>query len=263
MGQVLTLREGRYAVLQADIEDRGLTSLGIVLEDPESNRVYIRLRRDWDTLSAEDPVLPLLEEELKTNAAVMGGERFFAWIEENVSANLRTTDRQTVTAGEFEQTLNRLYASHIHSEVRAYETHVPLLSLRVAAGAFLENDEVEPEGWIEVPSAMSRLGDEFFAATITGTSMEPYIPNGSVCLFRRFGAGSRHGKRVLVQELGRGDSQAYTVKVYRSQKRQLPDGAWRHDAIYLEPLNPDHEGWYLEPNEETYAVIAEFVKVLY
>src|SRR4051794_2449503 len=97
MSSLLTLRQGRYAVLEAELENLGLTSLGILLEDPETNQVYIRLRRDWHEIAPDDPVLPLIEQELELRAAEMGAERFFAWIEENLSANLRTTDRETIT----------------------------------------------------------------------------------------------------------------------------------------------------------------------
>ncbi len=84
-----------------------------------------------------------------------------------------------------------------------------------------------------------------------------------MCLFRRFGAGSRQGKLVLVEELGRGGNDRYTVKRYTSAKHQRPDGTWEHNAIHLEPLNPEHQAWYLDPEEERYRIVAEFVRVLY
>jgi phage repressor protein C with HTH and peptisase S24 domain len=92
--------------------------------------------------------------------------------------------------------------------------------------------------------------------------MEPEIPNGSVCLFRYSVAGSRQGRLVLVEELGRGANDRYTVKRYRSIKSRQGE-SWGHDKIILEPLNPEHQAFELNPEEERYRIIAEFVRVLY
>ena len=256
---VLTTSEGRYAVLEAEFPGAETTAIGILLEDPSTDRLLVRLRRDWDEIAGEDAeVFELLEDDLRAKAEEMGAERLFAYLEDTLSNTLRITDRQSVLVSDFERTLNRLYSQH----VRSNQAKIPRWSLRVAAGHFLDNAEVEPEGYEEAPPDL-RLTDELFAAEIVGTSMEPLIPNGSVCLFRKFGAGSRQGKLVLVEELGRGGNDRYTVKRYVSTKRQREDGSWEHDAIRLEPLNPEHEAWYLDPEEERYHIVAEFVRVLY
>jgi hypothetical protein len=96
--------------------------------------------------------------------------------------------------------------------------------------------------------------------------MEPRIPDGSLCVFRAFGAGSRQNKLVLVEYLGGGTNDRYTVKRYvgfktASDKQQ--DGTWAHERIRLEPLNPEFEAWDLDPEEDRYRVLAEFVQVLY
>ncbi len=89
--------------------------------------------------------------------------------------------------------------------------------------------------------------------------MEPRIPDGSLCVFRHGVAGSRQGRLVLVEALGQNDR--YTVKRYRSEKRQTPEG-WSHEKIVLEPLNPEFDSWELDPEEDRFRVIAEFVRVL-
>jgi SOS-response transcriptional repressor LexA len=261
---VVTAREGRYSILEADLPSNGLTRIGILLQDPEADRLYLRLRRDWDEIAPDDEILPLLQDDLEAKADEMGAERLLSWLEENLSTDIRITDRERTLVDDFERALNRLYSRHIHTTVRERATHVPRYTLRVAAGHFLDNEEVEPEDFEEVPPDMSRVPEDLFAAEIVGTSMEPLIPNGSVCLFRRFGAGSRQGKLVLVEELGRGVNDRYTVKRYKSAKVQREDGTWEHNAIRLEPLNPEHEPWYLIPGEEDrYRIVAEFVRVLY
>ena len=40
------------------------------------------------------------------------------------------------------------------------------------------------------------------------------------------------------------------------------DEGWRHGRIRLESLNPGYPSWDLDPDEEKYRIIAEFVRVL-
>jgi phage repressor protein C with HTH and peptisase S24 domain len=100
-----------------------------------------------------------------------------------------------------------------------------------------------------------------FAARIAGRSMEPKIPDGSVCVFRHGVTGSRHGRLVLVEQAGGGANDRYTVKRYRSEK--LSSGEeWSHARITLESLNPEFESWDLDPAEDRFRILAEFVRVL-
>lgn len=258
---VVLTREGFYSVVEADLPD-GCTAVGVLLQDPESDALYQRFRRDWDEVAPEDDVLPLLSSDLTEKARVMGAGNLLSWLEENASNSIRVTDRQRALVDNFERAVERLYQRHVRSKVTA-STHVRLTSLRSAAGPFLENAEIEGEkDWIEVPDGI-HISPDFFAASIEGTSMEPLIPSGSVCLFRRFGAGSRQGRLVLVEELARGTNDRYTVKRYTSRKAELSDGTWSHEAIVLEPLNPEHEPIVLSADEERYRVLAEFVRVLF
>lgn len=261
MPAVLSTSEGRYSVLEAEFPGQ-VVNIGVLLEDPSTDRVHIRLRQDWQAIAGgEADVFELLEDDLNAKAVEYGAARFFEWAETNLSSDIRITDRQPVLVRSFEQSLNRLYSQHIQSTF-SQRTHVPRWTLRVAAGRFLDNAEVEPEGFEELPAG-TRVPDGCFAAEIAGTSMEPDIPDGSVCLFRPFGAGTRNGRLVLVEELGRGANDRYTVKRYVSRKRQRPDGTWDHAAIRLEPLNPEHTAWELHEDVDRYRVIAEFVRVLY
>ena len=95
-------------------------------------------------------------------------------------------------------------------------------------------------------------------ARIAGRSMEPRIPDGSLCVFRMGVVGSRQGRLVLVEHMGGGANDRYTVKRYRSEKRD--DGS--HASITLESLNPEFESWNLDPEEDRFRILAEFVRVL-
>lgn len=256
MSSVTALRAGRYAVLEAEWDLTGPAAIGILLEDPSTNELHIRLRRDWAQLDPEDPVLPLLEEDLRNKADEWGAERLLEWLEENLSANLRISDRETVAVDEFDRTLNRLYAKHVRTAAdRA--THVPRFSLRAAAGRFLDNEEIEATGFEEVPKDLKHVTPDMFAAEIRGTSMQPVIPDGSLCLFRHGVSGSRHGRMVLVEELGRGGNDRYTVKQYIR-----PPGGSR-GFVTLKPLNPEHPAFEIGEDDDRFRVIAEFLQVLY
>jgi SOS-response transcriptional repressor LexA len=258
MLSVVATREGRYSIVRADLGD-GPEPIGVLLQDPETDRLHLRFRRDLEEM--DDEVLGLLRDDLESKAANMGAERLLSWLEENASNFVTITDRRRVLVSNFERSLDRLFFEQVHSKP-SHATHVPFTSLRSAAGPFLDNAELEEEkDWVEVPEGI-RIGEHYFAASIQGTSMEPDIPDGSVCLFRRLGVGSRQRMLVLVEELGAA-SNRYTVKRYTSRKAQVPDGSWSHEAIVLEPLNPEHDDIVLTGQEDRYHVLAEFVRVLF
>ena len=98
-----------------------------------------------------------------------------------------------------------------------------------------------------------------FAAHIAGHSMEPRIPDGSLCLFRANLVGSREGKLVLAEDRRK---HAFAIKQYHSEKIQNDSGDWRHDSIRLISLNPEYPSWDLEPEEEKFRILAEFIAVL-
>ncbi len=253
-GTVSTTRQGRYLVMEAALP--GFSGpIGVLLQDPQTDRLYTRFRRDLENL---DEVLAAVPASLEARAAETGAGTLLDWCGDALSNAIRATDIRQTLVDDFERTAERLYQRYVRPAFDR-STHVPLLSLRSAAGQFLENAEIETADWIEVPESV-RINDRYFAASIQGTSMEPAIPDGSVCLFRRFeGGGSRSGMLVLVEEAG----SRYTVKRYTSRKAPAGDGNWKHEAIVLEPLNPEHEDIVLLQDEERYRVIAEFIRVLF
>jgi len=146
-----------------------------------------------------------------------------------------------------------------------YTTAVPLLTLKAAAGAFGETQEVAFDEWVALANPPT-LRKGMFLAQVMGRSMEPEIPDGSYCLFRFGPTGSREGKVVLVELHGYSDPESgggYTVKRYHSEKVKDEDGGWRHARIFLRPANPAYEPIVLEAEDEgEVKVVADLVKVL-
>lgn len=256
----------RYSLLSVQIPGEEPLTAGVLLEDPSQNRLYIRIRRDWSRILPEHVVeddvaiIESLEVTIQNVAQEMGAAEFLTHVEDKLSNVVLISDRKQVVVGNFDRALGRLYREHVASTVQQFVTHLPRYSLAAAAGPFLENREIEAEGWEEAPAGL-RLAPGMFVATVTGRSMQPLIPDGALCVFRSGVTGSRQGKLVLVE--ARGENDKYTVKRYFSQKGPGEDPeTWRHNHIRLEPLNPEFAAWNLDPEEDRYQIVAEFVQVL-
>jgi SOS-response transcriptional repressor LexA len=255
-------RLGKYSVLQAETPERGLVNIGVLLEDPESDSLQLRFRRDLGSLVADDEdreVLETLADDLASKARKMGAERLFEYLESSLSGAVRITDREEVLVDDFTRVLNRLYLKNVPSNVLEFRTHLPRYSLRAAAGKFLENQEISADGWIEAPADL-RLTSDMFVAQIAGHSMEPRIPDASLCVFRYGVVGSRTGRLVLAEQRDATGDNRYAVKRYRSETTEAGK------SITLESLNRDYPDWLLEPDpdseEAKYRILAEFVRVL-
>ena len=256
-------RRGAYVRLEAALPGRPPQPIGVLLLDGEEDRLWMRLRQRYDDLAeAEDAeVLDALEEDLRRRASEAGAETLLASLEDSLSNVVRVSARKTVPVDSYTRVLDRLYHEEVEAlEVKPYVTHVPLYSLRAAAGKLGEEMESEEEDWVRAPEGM-RLDPNLFVAHVVGRSMEPRIPDGSLNLFRFHPAGSRQGKILLIQRFGALDETArYTVKRYTSKKIQTIDDQWEHERIRLEPLNPEFEAWDAGPQD--FAVVAEWLRVI-
>ena len=202
---ILTTQLARLSLLQLEMPGNAPVSAGVLLEDPANNRLYLRLRRDWDVIApSEAPILSELESDLAAKAQDLGAARVLDQLQDTLSNTLTISAPSEVMVEDFGRAVLRLYREHVHTTVRPFVTHLPRYSLAVAAGKFLENQEVAreegDEGWEEAPSGLHPT-PAMFVARIAGRSMEPRIPDGSLCVFRAgvdrvarrpFGAGGGH-----------------------------------------------------------------------
>ena len=264
---VVANKSASFCLLQVALPGKSPRNIGIFLLDTQGGRLYKKLRRSWESIAGPEDVeiLERLDEDFENKIEEMGGERFLGSLEDCLSNFLLITGRSPVMVSDFQTALNRLFEEHVQrTEVIPFITHVPLYSLRAAATKFGEDMEVEAEGWTPAPERV-KLDRHMFAARVVGRSMEPLIPDGSLCLFHAAVVGSRQGKRLLIQRMGATDSSAeFTVKVYTSKKLDTPEGEWGHVSITMKPLNPEFEPMVFGPDDEhrRFRVIAEFVQVL-
>lgn len=166
---------------------------------------------------------------------------------------------------EARQPLELVPSSAERVEDEAFDTMLPVFSLKAAAGYFGEGMTVEEEGWVEVDIGRT-LNEKMFVAQVVGKSMEPRISDGSYCVFRAHPEGTRQGKTVLAQHRGIDDPEtggSYTVKQYSSKKVLSDDGSWAHEAIILEPENMEYDDIVITPEEaDEFKIIAELIEVL-
>jgi SOS-response transcriptional repressor LexA len=257
-------RVGSWSLLELALSGGKPMPFGILLRDGDSDRLYLRLLESSDFGDLEEQeidILDLLADDLRGKAKEQGADALLKSLEDSLSGFLRLSDRTEVAiAGNPQRTVDRLFDEHVDGEVRPWVTHLPLYGLRAAATKFGEGMDSPLEEWVRAPSRL-RITEDLFVAHVVGRSMEPLIPDGSLCIFRAGVKGTRQGKRLLIEKFGETDfSSRYTVKRYTSRKAHDQEGNWSHEEIRLEPLNPEFEAFTLGPDE--FRVIGEFLEVL-
>ncbi|SFN04815.1 hypothetical protein SAMN05421594_0632 [Chryseobacterium oleae] len=146
------------------------------------------------------------------------------------------------------------------------ENTIPFYDLEIAAGEFSEFQESGKIQYIEVDSSL--INNDHFACKVIGESMNKIIPNGSICLFKKYNGGSRNGLVVLVEGRNIFDEEYgsnYTIKYY-SSKKQINEENWSHEEIVLSPksTNPKFKNITLNVEEDhEFKVVGIFIQVLY
>lgn len=276
-----------FVMLELHLPGHAGVPAGVLLLDSGADRLHVRVREQWPaSLDATDrEVLQAIAWDLRERVTRESGSGVLAWLEDSFSHVLRVSERRPVLLHQPEQQAEDLYRKHVDAEGREaplgrhratpdapvipFRTHLPYYPMRIAAGVFAGDMEVEADGWVPVPEGL-RCDPGYFVASISGKSMEPRVPDGSVCLFRAQPQGSREGKLLLVQKHGASESGGeFTIKRYHSEKAVLGAGEaeefddapeWRHSRVRLISLNPEYPSWDLEADQ--CQVIAEFVRVL-
>ena len=147
---------------------------------------------------------------------------------------------------------------------------VPVIDLRIAAGAFSEAQSLEAyaDKWVALPDWV-RPQPNLFVAQVVGESMNRRIRNGSWCLFRAKPEGTREGKVVVAQLRSLADPETggqYTIKLYSSEKITSDDGEWAHRRITLRP-DSNQSGFAplvfdQSDSDSDLAIVAEMLMVL-
>jgi hypothetical protein len=239
--------KGNYALVQAPLPNADLENIGVLLVDAAADRLYSRFRRDFEEFAGDNADrLQQLPDEISEMAKELGAQKSLEWMESSLSGTVSISTRKNVLIEDRAKTVDRLYAKHVHPTVLRFRTHLPRYSLEAAAGKFGKQMAVEPEGWVEVRTMMP-LTDDMFVTHVKGHSMEPTIPDASLCAFRSKVDGSWHGKVLLIEQYGESGGSRYTVKLCQLSKHSDPtrqgDEAWLHQRVTLQSINPNYESW--------------------
>jgi hypothetical protein len=257
--------KGEYLLVQAALPGAQIENIGILLLDSDSDRLRSRFRRDFEAFAGDEAYwFENLADEVSAKSQELGGQKCLDWMESTLSHAVRISSRFSILVDEYRQTAKRLYVKYIRPKVLPFRTHLPQYSLEAAAGKFGKQMESEPEGWVEVWPE-TPLTDDMFVTHIKGHSMEPAIPDGSLCVIRSNISGSCDGKVVLVEQYGEAGGNRYTIKRYWTSKNPDPDRegdeAWLHERITLESVNPDYKSWDVA-SAGTVRILGEFFFVV-
>jgi len=154
-------------------------------------------------------------------------------------------------------------------KVEPFQNAIPLVDLKLAAGAFSNGQYFDEEAveWVE-PLGPYRPALGYFIAQVVGESMNRVIENGAWCLFRLNPGGSRQGKVVVAQLRESTDPDLggrYTVKRYASVKAPTEADPVGHISITLSPDSDNPSYTSLVFDNESIAgveILAEFIAVL-
>ena len=259
-------RKGEYLLVQSDLPNANLQNIGVLLLDTDSDRLYGRFRRDFEEFAGDETDwFKELPEYIVQMAKQLGAQKCLEWMESTLSNALQISTRRTVSIeGDALATMDRLYAAHIRPKVLQFRTHLPQYSLEAAAGRFGRQMEVEPEGWVEVRTDLP-LTEDMFVVHVEGHSMEPTIPDASLCAFRSQISGSWDGKALLLEDYGESGGSRHTVKLCHLSKSKDPnrpsDIAWLHHRWTLQSMNPAYESWEVA-SAERIRPLGEFLFVV-
>ena len=150
-------------------------------------------------------------------------------------------------------------------EVRENNNTIPLYNFYAAAGSFSEMQDEKEFSLILVPERYTT--EDYFACKVIGESMNKIIPNNSICIFKKYFAGSRSGKILLIENIDSFDpdfNSAFTVKTY-SSKKTISEEGYQHKEILLKPNSYDNSFKDIvvnEGNSKEMKVHGEFVCVI-
>jgi Peptidase S24-like len=257
---------GEYLVMLAALPKTNCQNIGVLLLDVDSDQLYCRFRRDFaEFAGAEADWFKEMPDYILEMAKQLGAQKCVEWLETTLSNTLRISARRHVRiADRAATTVDNLYAKLIRPNILPFRTHLPQYSLEAAAGKFGKQMSVEPEGWVEVRAEIP-LSEDMFVIHVTGHSMEPLIPDASLCAFRSDTGTPWDGKVLLFERYGESGGNRYTVKLCHLcntvDSNQQSDDAWLHHRVTLESINPDYRSWEVASTEKIKA-LGEFLFVV-
>jgi hypothetical protein len=160
---------------------------------------------------------------------------------------------------------NGIVQTYQSSELIPYHNALPLLNLRAAADSRYESIEGYFANITDcqfVPVQGGPFPNDRFLVRAEGDSMEPKIPDGSICLFRKDPGGSRNGKIVLCRIEGfAGDAPLALIKLYHSERESSADTLGEAKKVILSSLNASHPPIEIKSGED-FSILGIFERLI-
>lgn len=141
---------------------------------------------------------------------------------------------------------------------------IPYYDISAVAGSFLDYQSADDIKYIDMPDLSNH--EDYFACKVVGEFMDRVIPNGSICLFRKYYGGNRNGLITLIERNDAYETELggkFIIKEYTSKKSIDEDGC-KHEEVVLKPLSTfDYDSIILNDDEIfNFKVIGVFERVL-
>src|SRR6476646_4976233 len=94
---IATTQLARLSVLHVAMPGNAPVSAGVLLEDPAHDRLYLRLRRDWDVIApTEATILSEIESDLAAKSQDLGAARVLDQLHDTLSNTLTISEPREV-----------------------------------------------------------------------------------------------------------------------------------------------------------------------
>ena len=108
-------RTAEYVVVQFAAPGSEPVNIGVLLLDPDADRLYLKFRGDWASIANEQDVhvLSELADDFRQKALELGGVQLLKWCEDTLSNAVRITERRRVQVRDFSSALSEVFADAI------------------------------------------------------------------------------------------------------------------------------------------------------
>ena len=109
-----TVKSAEWVMLFATLPRRARQPAGVLLLDPATDELHIRLRDDLDRIDDDfSEVWAVLGDDLGRIAREMGGNNFLLWLEDMASLTIQLSGRQLIPIVLAEKTADELFRLHV------------------------------------------------------------------------------------------------------------------------------------------------------
>ena len=139
-----------------------------------------------------------------------------------------------------------------------FKTYLPLYSIRAACGAFNHDDNNEIEGWMNVKKHGVTPSKGMFVVHAEGSSMEPLIHDGDLCVFNYTNAVENNAIQLVESN---NIFCQHVIKEIHLEPSLFPECS-EDSKVTLHSLNPEYDDVTLTPIDNP-RIVGKLIKVIH